>query len=90
MSAARPPRLPYVLIEAMPLVVVAGPFATGAALRGGPSPVWPPDRPVEWATLLGTSGVVLGLMLACLSLALINRKVLTEDGLRREAAEDRP
>ena len=75
--SGRAPRLPLVLLGAMTATCLGGPFAIGAALRGGPSPAWPPDRPVEWAVLLGASGTVLALMLACLSLALVNRKAIT-------------
>lgn len=68
------PRLPFVLLGLMTIFSFGGPVAIGLVLRGGASRNWPPDRSVEWVTLLGISGVVLALMLACLSLALANRK----------------
>jgi hypothetical protein len=73
------PRLPFVLLGAMTVFSFGGPVAIGYVLRGGASPRWPPDRPVEWATLLGISGMVLVLMLACLSLGLANRKAMKRD-----------
>ncbi len=70
----RLPRLPFVLLGAMTLLTLGGPVAIGFVLRGGASPIWPPDRPVEWATLIVTSAAVAALMVACLSLALVNRR----------------
>ncbi len=66
---ARPPRGPFVLLGLMTATTMLGPFLIGFVLRGGDRASWPPDRPVEWATVLGISGAVLGLMGACLSLA---------------------
>ncbi len=71
--SARPSRLPLVLLGAMTILTFGGPLVFGYVLRGGASPAWPPDRPVEWATLLGISAMVAALMIACLSLALVNR-----------------
>ena len=51
-------------------------------LRGGPSPKWPPDRPVEWATLFGVSGLVLALMILSIALSVANQRVMA----RRRAA----
>jgi hypothetical protein len=60
--------LPYVLLGAMSLVSFGGPFVVLAAVRGGPSSDWPPDRPLEWVTI----GVVLSLEVllfaACVSI----------------------
>jgi hypothetical protein len=67
-------RLPLVLLGAMTALTFGGPIAIGRVLRGGASPVWPPDRRVEWVMLLGVSGAVVVLMGACLSLSLLNRK----------------
>ncbi len=72
----RLPRLPFALLGLMTVFTFGGPIAIGSVLRGGASPNWPPDRAVEWATLLGISGVVLALMIACLGLALANRKAM--------------
>ena len=71
-------RLPFFLLGTMTILTFGGPLAIGYVLRGGASPAWPPDRPVEWATLLGISGMVAALMIACLSLALVNRRMKSE------------
>jgi drug/metabolite transporter (DMT)-like permease len=72
----RLPRYPFVLLGAMTLLTFGGPIVIGYFLRGGASPRWPPDRPVEWAVLLGISGMVIALMMACLALALVNHKAM--------------
>ena len=46
----RLPRLPYVLLGLLTLATMVGPVAIVVAIRGGPSPDWPPDRAVEWWT----------------------------------------
>jgi len=74
MTRQRLPRLPFILLGAMTAAVLGGPLGIGAVLRGGASPAWPPDRPIEWATVLGISGTVLALMIGCLSLAFSHRK----------------
>lgn len=69
MSTQQPlPRLPYVLLVAMTLVSFVGPFVLFAALRGGASGKWPPDRPVEWVVVITVFGLVIGLFLACVSI----------------------
>jgi hypothetical protein len=68
------PRLPYILLGLMTLFSFGGPLAFGFVLAGGKSDRWPPDRPAEWATLIGISAVVVILMLLCLSLAWWNLK----------------
>jgi hypothetical protein len=70
------PRLPFVLLGLMTLFSCGGPLVFGFVLGGGASAHWPPDRPVEWGTLIGISAMVLILMAACLSLALTTRKSL--------------
>jgi membrane associated rhomboid family serine protease len=80
------PRLPFVLLGLMTVFTFGGPVAFGYVLRGGASPNWPPDRPVEWATLLGISGVVVGLMTACLALGVINHKALVRASEAAKAA----
>lgn len=67
------PRGPFVLLGLMTATTVLGPFLIGLVLRGGASPAWPPDRPIEWGVLFGTSGMVALLMLSCISLLWINR-----------------
>ena len=72
----RTSRWPFFLLGFMTLFSVGGPLLFGWVLAGGDSPRWPPDRPVEWATLFVISGGVLVLMLSCTSLAIVNRKAL--------------
>jgi hypothetical protein len=68
MTAGRPlSRLPYVLLGAMTLVSFAGPFVVLAAIRGGKSPGWPPDRPVEWGTIAVVLGLEIILFLVCVT-----------------------
>ena len=71
------PRGPFVLLGLMTATTVLGPFLIGMVLRGGESQVWPPDRSVEWVTVLGTSAAVLGLMAACLSLGFRHRRAIS-------------
>ena len=70
------PRLPFVLLGLMTAFSFGGPLGIGYVLRGGTSPNWPPDRPVEWATFIGVSSMVVVLMMACLSLGLANRRAM--------------
>jgi hypothetical protein len=71
MKAATPlPRLPYVLLAAMTVVSVGGPFLILAAVQGGESARWPPDRPVEWLTIGLVLVAFLSLFLACISIRL--------------------
>lgn len=84
---ARLPRGPFVLIGLMTVTTVLGPFLIGWVLRGGASRRWPPDRPVEWVTLLGTSGAVILLMLACLLVGFLNRKPSAHVAAARNRAE---
>lgn len=79
-SQPRAPRLPLVLLGLMTLFSFGGPLAIGYVLQGGESPRWPPDRAVEWVTFCGISGMVFVLLMACLSLALKNRKLLKMGG----------
>jgi hypothetical protein len=75
----RPPRLPIILLGAMTILTFGGPLAFGFVLQGGASPAWPPDRPIEWATLLGISGMVAALMIGSFSFLLVNRRPMTRD-----------
>jgi hypothetical protein len=65
----RPP-LPYLLLGAMTLVSFGGPFAVLLVLRGGTSPTWPPDRPVEWITTAVVVALAGVLFLTCISIRL--------------------
>ena len=77
MTPPAPPRLPrgpFVLLGLMTATTLMGPLGIGLALRGGASPNWPPDRPVEWVVAIGTCAAVAVLMAACLGLAVVNRR----------------
>ena len=63
-----------ILLGAMSLGTFGGPVGIGAVLRGGASRSWPPDRPVEWATLFGIAGLVAACMLGILALGLAQRR----------------
>ena len=67
-------RRAFGLLAVMTLACFGGPVAIGAVLRGGASPEWPPDRAVEWATLLGVSAGVAVLMILSIALALANQR----------------
>jgi hypothetical protein len=71
-------RWPFLLLGAMTLLTFGGPVVIGYVLQGGPSPKWPPDRTVEWVTFFGISGLVVLMMLACVPLALVNYKVMSQ------------
>jgi hypothetical protein len=74
-AARRVSRLPYVLLGAMTFVSFAGPFVILAAVRGGPSKDWPPDRGVEWGTIIVVLGLEIGLFLACVTVGWWQRKL---------------
>jgi hypothetical protein len=74
--AQRVPRLPYVLLVLMTIATFGGPVGIAVVLRGGASPEWPPDRPVEWFAFGGVTGVVVILLVACLSIGLANWQAL--------------
>ncbi len=84
---SRPPdttegRLVWGLLVLMTMATFGGPLGIWVVLRGGDRPGWPPDRPVEWATLLGTSGLVLGLMILAVALSIGHQRAAA----RRRAA----
>ncbi len=83
-------RLPFVLLGLMTLFSFGGPLVFGYVLGGGSSPRWPPDRPVEWATLIGISAAVVLLMTACLALGFVQRRALAESAGQRQAKVTRP
>ena len=72
MARAHP--LPFVLLGLMTVAAFGGPLAFGLVLRGGKSPDWPPDRPVEWWTLGGLSALVVALMVASVAVAVANQR----------------
>ncbi|MBX6315210.1 MAG: hypothetical protein IRY99_20215, partial [Isosphaeraceae bacterium] len=61
-TTPRVSRLAFVLLGLLTVVAFGGPLAFGLVLRGGRRPDWPPDRPLEWWTLGGLSGLVVALM----------------------------
>ena len=74
MKTERTPRLPWVVLGVMTTLTFGGPLLIGAVLRGGERTTWPPDRAVEWATLIGTSLAVVVLMACALGMALANNR----------------
>jgi hypothetical protein len=70
------PRRALVLLAMMTLATFGGPVAIGVVLRGGKSPDWPPDRAVEWMTLVGITALVIGMMVMCVAIALSNQRAM--------------
>ncbi|HEV3120495.1 MAG TPA: hypothetical protein VGY53_01265 [Isosphaeraceae bacterium] len=64
------PRRLLLLLGLMTATTLGGPLVIGEALRGGESPVWPPDRPIEWGVLCGISALVLSLMVLSIATSL--------------------
>ena len=58
-------KAPLILLGVLTVAAFAGPFGILWVLRGGASPIWPPDRAVEWVTFAGTVGLVVVLVTAC-------------------------
>jgi hypothetical protein len=58
---------PYALLGAMSLVSFGGPFLVLVVVRGGSSPSWPPDRPLEWLTIALVLVLFIALFVACLT-----------------------
>jgi hypothetical protein len=86
-------RWPFVLLGLMTSFSFGGPLVFGFVLAGGTSPRWPPDRPVEWATLIGISAAVVILMTACVAIGLINQKAMArarEISKKPEASRSEP
>lgn len=69
-----PPKAPLILLGLLTVVAFAGPFAIVWVLRGGASPIWPPDRAVEWVMFGGTVGLVVVLLTACTTAGLWARR----------------
>jgi hypothetical protein len=73
----RPPTLtwtPFVLLGLLTIATMGGPVAILLTFRGGASPGWPPDRPVEWWTFGLCTGIVVVLMSACLLIGLARHR----------------
>lgn len=73
-TSSKVAKLPLILLGVMTLLSFGGPFLLLFVLEGGAKPGWPPDRPVEWWTLVGICGLVAGLMVVLLVLNLRVRK----------------
>jgi hypothetical protein len=69
-------RGPLILLGLMTLDTFGGPLLFGYVLRGGRSPDWPPDRPIEWYTLGGILGLALVLMIVAIAMAVANQRAL--------------
>jgi hypothetical protein len=69
-------RLAYALLAAMTLLSFGGPFLIGAIMRGGVSPDWPPDRPVEWIAFTGVTGLVVAVLIGMALIWVVNMKSL--------------
>jgi len=78
-------RLAYVLLALMSLASFGGPFLIGTVLRGGESPTWPPDRPVEWGVVAGVTGVVVVVLIGLSILWLANMRQLKAARVARES-----
>lgn len=83
--SSRPPLLPMVLLAALSVLTLAGPFGIFVVLRGGANPEWPPDRPVEWWVFSLVCGVYATLMVVCVWVAAINLR-----RMRRSSPGPRP
>ncbi len=70
--STRPPLLPLLLLVALTILTLAGPFAIFAVVHGGARPEWPPDRPVEWWVFWLVCGGYATLMVACIGVAAIS------------------
>jgi hypothetical protein len=85
-------RAAFVLLGLLTVATAGGPVAIALTLRGGNSPRWPPDRPVEWWTFASITGLVVALVVACLAIGLSRwRRALPspEDRPRGEPLDDR-
>ena len=82
-----PSKFAYVLLMLMSIFAFGGPFAIGRVLEGGEHGGWPPDRPVEWVTLVGVCGGVLVLMTTILAHGLTFQRRLARESARRKVEE---
>jgi hypothetical protein len=64
----RPSNWPFALLGVMSVVCFVGPLVIFFVVRGGPSPVWPPDRAIEWITIITVIGLFIVLFFACITI----------------------
>jgi hypothetical protein len=74
----RESRLPFLILGVMTVLLFGGPLTFALVLRGGASPNWPPDRPIEWTCLIGLLGMVVVLMALSIPLALANHREMNQ------------
>lgn len=86
--SARASYRPLLWLVVMTIATFGGPLVFGLVLRGGPSRVWPPDRPIEWWTLGLTSAVVLGLMIGTITASVVLQR--RERRARAARAQEMP
>jgi uncharacterized membrane protein YedE/YeeE len=67
MPPPAPPKLPLIMLGLLTLATIGGPLLILAAILGGPSAKWPPDRAIEWVVLVGVIATVVVLMTACVT-----------------------
>ncbi|GAC1451431.1 MAG: hypothetical protein NVSMB9_36390 [Isosphaeraceae bacterium] len=85
---ARPPMAPLVMLGLLTAATLLGPFAIFLTIRGGRSPDWPPDRPIEWWVLGLVCAAVVVLMAGCLTAGLWSRSTTPTRGSLPEEARD--
>ncbi len=73
MAPPAPPKLPLVMLGLLTALTIMGPLMILAAIVGGPSPHWPPDRAVEWVVVVGVIVAFIVLMTACLTCGIWTR-----------------
>jgi hypothetical protein len=81
-------RIAYALLAAMTLLSFGGPFLIGTIMRGGASPNWPPDRPVEWTVFAVVTGLVLVVLVGIALIWVVNMKDLRDAKERARLARE--
>lgn len=65
--AATAPRRPLILFGLLSAWTLIGPLVIFLVGRGGSTPFWPPDRPVEWVAFVGSTALFIALFVACIA-----------------------
>ena len=76
------PRGPFFLLGVMTLLTLGGPLLIVISLRGGTHRRWPPDRPIEWITVVGVVVGFVVVLALCLWLSYRMRAALRDGGPR--------